>query len=1056
MEQLWYTWSSNGPKSGYQIRAASPGLREEKERTDRLLPYVGYRLPEGTYDIDPKYAPVSLSLTNTNYGRILIRKVYKGQDGAGRPGAFFSHLILLNELPAQPTMRHAINLWASNFWRESESDNDPRTLPSLSPADLVPSTASPFEYFDTSKQSALKTLFASVLLALLTHENRRRLYMLAPSQVVTAMIWGLAHSLPSTLHWWNDITFTTYTDDVSKATEFIVGTFCFPTSSSQDLPDFCYNGNVLAVNIDPETFQLRRSFLSDSSKHPLYNDFSSYAAECTVNGTTEDLSKLVQHAERYKLDSVSAFLDLYEKEIVGKLLTAEQILVVLTQKTTDEEQLKKSKNQNVLVKAIRDLPAYWEGGAREALVAFCHRAENDPEAATIRATLMQKVGSALVAQSNNAGAFTRLLQALVELAPATQNEKIWKALLYKLSPAVVRFEPVVANTLFSWDTRALLLSQWTQIIDPYEESTIHVWLAVAWSDLEQLLNYVPETWYRVVIFLRLEQIEPIPADALNSEAFFHFLRALRQLTLVPADDVSIEVWRRLLTFLPEPDRQFPWSTRKLLLSQWASTAEHLAENTISTWLNVQWSQLERLLELPIPDNWRFLALAKRIQDRAPLPAAASTVIEKYADGPFAQTLEFCVMSNAIEQVGAVISFVEQLLTQKYPMRLSLLLKILTVDESGYATSQLERVNLENGDLFDFVEKYLGNLIPYTDRQHTAQFVQRYLDDYFAELSPEDLVSYQPTKDLLHNLRQNLPPRLPDELQTCIQCWQAIAHFLELGSAAAQLHEVETFTNTLAQGELSTKTRQQLNDTLAPMLASHDFEEELRDLMLIVYLMGKTLVGTADLLQSMAVVAGAQFGTSAGKIFPYIRLVLDEAHTLTGTGKVHFVASALNHLLKEIGNSDEQTFQEIERLVEDLPKRDIAEWKEYLHASRFAQITVTKAPKIPWYFFFRPYYWKSRHALKMLRQTMQGRMTTEIAYIYDPALMRDKYLTPDEIDQVEIACEFNKAYEKQNDDAIVQLYQNIWDHYQGKLYFKPEELQYIKEAEKKQLTRAITE
>src|SRR5262249_12984131 len=132
-----------------------------------------------------------------------------------------------------------------------------------------------------------------------------------------------------------------------------------------------------------------------------------------------------------------------------------------------------------------------------------------------------------------------------------------------------------------------------------------------------------------------------------------------------------------------------------------------------------------------------------------------------------------------------------------------------------------------------------------------------------------------------------------------------------------------------------------------------------------------------------------------------------------------------------------------------------EWNQYLNNSRFTQISGTKAPKLPWYLFFRPYYWKSRQALKMLRQTMRERMTTEIAHIYDPALMRDKYLTPDEIGQVEIACEFNKAYEKQNDEKIVQLYQNIWDNYQGKLYFKPEELKYIKEAEKKQFTRVST-
>jgi tetratricopeptide (TPR) repeat protein len=95
IEQLWYTWSTSGfgVTTGFRVRAASQGLADMNSKIiNALTPHLQYRLPHGIYDIDPKEAPICLSLIETEQEHILVNKVYTGYDGYRRPGAFFTHL----------------------------------------------------------------------------------------------------------------------------------------------------------------------------------------------------------------------------------------------------------------------------------------------------------------------------------------------------------------------------------------------------------------------------------------------------------------------------------------------------------------------------------------------------------------------------------------------------------------------------------------------------------------------------------------------------------------------------------------------------------------------------------------------------------------------------------------------------------------------------------------------------------------------------------------------------------------------------------------------------
>ena len=79
------------------------------------------------------------------------------------------------------------------------------------------------------------------------------------------------------------------------------------------------------------------------------------------------------------------------------------------------------------------------------------------------------------------------------------------------------------------------------------------------------------------------------------------------------------------------------------------------------------------------------------------------------------------------------------------------------------------------------------------------------------------------------------------------------------------------------------------------------------------------------------------------------------------------------------------------------------------------------------------------------------MATEIA-LASALLPNHDYLTEDEKRMIKSSKQFTEAYETNNDEEMVQTYHEIWEDYQGRLYFKPEELKRIRKAEEKLMVR----
>src|SRR5579862_2140988 len=223
-EQFWYTWSPYGfGRHGWRIRAASPGfidarnmINEYSEPVLTLLKYMGYNLPLDTTkpdEVTPLQAPRSLAFVQTksetpevvtmDVKHALIHKVYAGVDAADRSGNYFCHLI--TDLPGASSpcpsdlsfsAREAIELWGSPFWQSSDQDLQPseKVLPKVAPDDLTSASQSLQDLLMTPEEQAMVRTWLKYLLHTIIHlsdlKPHQQIYIIAPPQVVAALIWG--------------------------------------------------------------------------------------------------------------------------------------------------------------------------------------------------------------------------------------------------------------------------------------------------------------------------------------------------------------------------------------------------------------------------------------------------------------------------------------------------------------------------------------------------------------------------------------------------------------------------------------------------------------------------------------------------------------------------------------------------------------------------------------------------------------------------------------------------------------------------------------------------
>lgn len=327
-EQLWYTWSDVGLSTihaGFRIRAASQGLSEiYSERVKSIDRYMRYVLPPGTdrFAITPDMAPVCLAFIRTDWNDeyILVHKNYVGEDGVGRLGNFFVHVIALEELSQYFSAEDAIWLWGSDIW---ETQDNPLALDRRSnKLETVPLKRLQSEISNFQPNFAQVRQYLPFLIeAYLSRKDRYPLYIAAPahdSTMIAYLIAGLINCLPRQLM--AGLTFSTYEPDVTKATMEIIGTSWIATPGKEVEASPIFSSQFYYEKLAVNCYTKEHSPLQGHPQiiyKPLAADFANYATECLLTDNVEQLYELIEQSEKRQQLDVDTFLRMYYNDIAN-------------------------------------------------------------------------------------------------------------------------------------------------------------------------------------------------------------------------------------------------------------------------------------------------------------------------------------------------------------------------------------------------------------------------------------------------------------------------------------------------------------------------------------------------------------------------------------------------------------------------------------------------------------------------------------------------------------------------------------------------------------------
>lgn len=243
MKQLYYTscrlgHSING-QSGFQVRAASPGLDQSKLRAASA--YVAYKPPDSLPRTEEAVAtaPVRLALLDTpDLGRILLHSVYVGREGEGtRGGNFFSHLLFDGHRTVGAV--EAIRLWGSDFWQGKDGNFD-KVLPDAAlPTNGPSADLDPTRLLETKRgQEMLRFLLTALLLP---QHGSRRIVLAASAQEVACCVYAATSVLP--LGMTRELTFSTYEYAPLTSRAKIIG-----ADPVADLPSACFSDSCVGFH----------------------------------------------------------------------------------------------------------------------------------------------------------------------------------------------------------------------------------------------------------------------------------------------------------------------------------------------------------------------------------------------------------------------------------------------------------------------------------------------------------------------------------------------------------------------------------------------------------------------------------------------------------------------------------------------------------------------------------------------------------------------------------------------------------------------------------------
>lgn len=540
LEQLYYTWSQIGlgGVTGLRVRAASTGVADiEGARYRSFEPYLGYALPQGSDSsrATKENSPYCLAFVDTEKEHIALQKVFTGKDAYGRPGVYFVHLLAsLPEKPPKPdpqqvrkkypkdytdldainfwgfTARDAIDMWMSGFWQTSVPDTSPVTLPSV-----------PLDQFERLKgrlsekdMPEISNDLKFVIAAFLSLEPHQKLYIAAPPQLVAALIWGLAHSLPRTLQVGEEqhLTFSTYEQDVTRASMRVIGT-CRSTEEVQHssirlqplLPPECFNGQGLALDCYTNNPSSRYSPLSPG---PEITAYAEYAVERLIHEEKRELDAFLKQVDRMRIDTKKSFITAFSIEKYLREMGELNEDLVLGLFESEELAMVWLPNEKVppsIIKLAAENPPWWQEKVGPPLKKLLRTAAFDTALKDVFASFAEGIANVicdamLANQETLARPALKMLQTLadpkVDFAP-------WLHLLHRFSARIAKEPRLDPGNIFSPETRFYFLALWAVGVDAVEEQDIRPWLPARWSEFEAFVSSrqkFPPRWATLAVY----------------------------------------------------------------------------------------------------------------------------------------------------------------------------------------------------------------------------------------------------------------------------------------------------------------------------------------------------------------------------------------------------------------------------------------------------------------------------------------------------------------------------------------------------------------------------
>ncbi|HEU0000853.1 MAG TPA: hypothetical protein VFQ36_08145 [Ktedonobacteraceae bacterium] len=348
LDQLWFTWSTAGLGAmpmGFRVRAASEGLYDTQGmRYRRVNRFLSYEPPEGApaSEFNSRIAPISLSFVYNGDERLLIRKVFTGQDVVGRNGVFFAHLIA--GLPRSFTARDAIRLWyCSELWVDSEQGLSPNEttlgkIPYSRILNYVQHSQTSFNFGQISDK------LQKLLVLILGQGLPPHITMRGHSTLIAALIYGLTHTLPGQLL--PNLTFTTYESDTQESEVLIAGTI-----NGSELQD------LTRLQVQPE--QATRLVSEDIQR------YVTVAVNSLVSSNTDKLYKLIDELERREYVGVEDLIELFKRRFRFGELTVKQLEDMVLHPADNVEDLLDPAVQVEAAQLLLKYPDYWKPRGKE-------------------------------------------------------------------------------------------------------------------------------------------------------------------------------------------------------------------------------------------------------------------------------------------------------------------------------------------------------------------------------------------------------------------------------------------------------------------------------------------------------------------------------------------------------------------------------------------------------------------------------------------------------------------------------------------------------------------